>query len=330
MQPFRPIIFSPHLLTIAANFWPRRLDTDRFPIDERLYRTEPDVQVLVRSQRPAGPPAGEVVLVHGLEGSSEAGYMRSTAQAALEAGFAVHRFNLRCCGGTEALCPTMYHAGLTCDLLAVLREFRRQGRSPVHLAGFSLGGNIVLKLAGELGEEATQLIASVCGISAPIDLAACVRRLAARENRLYERRFVGKMKQRLRRKHHIMPDRYPLNGLERLRTVFEIDDRLTAPLFGFRDAAHYYATQSAILFLEGIRVPALFIQAQDDPLVPFGIFRHPAFRRNSWLKLAATRHGGHLGFISSHPPRWWSDHALVEWFVEQQRNKPPVVHVNSV
>src|SRR4029077_758320 len=107
------------------------------------------------------------VLVHGLEGSAEAGYMQTMAQAALDANYAVHRFNIRSCGGTQRLAKTLYHSGLTGDLRSVLGQFRDQGRAPAHLVGYSLGGNMVLKLAGELGETAGSLIATVCAISTP-------------------------------------------------------------------------------------------------------------------------------------------------------------------
>jgi pimeloyl-ACP methyl ester carboxylesterase len=132
-------------------------------VERRLYRTEPDVQVLVCSQRPHGEARGEIVMVHGLEGSGDAGYIRSLSAAALRAGFAAHRFHMRTCGGTERLCRTLYHAGLTSDLLAVLREFRSEGRAPAFLVGFSLGGNVVLKLAGEMGESARDTCGACAG-----------------------------------------------------------------------------------------------------------------------------------------------------------------------
>src|SRR5205823_5426478 len=136
-----------------------------------------------------GPPAGEIVMVHGLEGSGATGYMRSLSAAALRAGFAAHRFHMRTCGGTERHCATLYHAGLTADLLAVLRQFRQAGRAAAFLVGFSLGGNVVLKLAGELGDAARPLIRGVCAVSTPLDLAACARRIAEPDNRLYQARF---------------------------------------------------------------------------------------------------------------------------------------------
>jgi predicted alpha/beta-fold hydrolase len=148
LVPFIPFFRNPHLLTIAGNYWQRQLDEKRFPVEARYYETEPGVQVLVHSQSPVGKPAGELILVHGLEGSSAAGYARSLAQAALEAGYVVHRYNMRSCGGTEHLSgTTLYHSGQTSDLLAVIRQLH--GRAPIFLAGFSLGGNVVLKLAGD-------------------------------------------------------------------------------------------------------------------------------------------------------------------------------------
>ncbi len=175
--PFRPAFRNPHLATILTTFWPRTLDTRRYPVHSRLFHTESGVQVLIDTQQPENP-RGEVVLVHGLEGSSHAPYMRSMAQALLEDGFTVHRTNIRSCGGTEFLCSTLYHAGLTKDIFAILTDLDRQRRTPVFLVGFSLGGNQALKMAGELGGDAHRLLAGVVAISTPIDLAECGRGLS--------------------------------------------------------------------------------------------------------------------------------------------------------
>ena len=307
MIPFQPLFRNPHCQTIAAHFW-RRPGDRHIPLERRLYRTEPGVQVLVESQRPAGAPAGEIVMVHGLEGSGEAGYIRGLASAALRMGFAAHRFHLRTCGGTERLSPTLYHAGLTSDLLAVLREFRSEGRPPAFLVGFSLGGNVVVKLAGELGESARGLIHGVCGVSTPLDLAASSRCLDKPANRLYQRRFVLRMRKRI-----LATGRYEKGNLSNLNSVKEIDDRITAPSFGFGTAANYYKTQSAIGYLDGLRVPVMLIHAKDDTLVPFEIFESPAVRSNRWIEVVAPPHGGHLGFLGRKPLRFWADQAIMEW-----------------
>ena len=320
MVSFDPLFRNPHWQAVAGHLWKRDGGEARFPVERRLFQTEPDVQVLVESQRPEGPGVppgpGEIVMVHGLEGSGAAGYMRSLGAAALGAGFAAHRFHMRTCGGTERLCPTLYHAGLTSDLLAVLRQLRHQGRAPAFLVGFSLGGNVVLKLAGELGESARPLVRGVCAVSTPLDLAACAHRIAQPENRLYERRFVRRMRARL-----CATGRYQERNFRGLRSVRDIDDRITAPSFGFGDAANYYRTQSAIRYLDGIRVPVLLIQAKDDTFVPFDIFAAGAVRTNPWIELLATARGGHLGFIGRQPHRFWVDDAIMEWIIGQTAMK---------
>lgn len=319
MRPFVPFFRNPHVATIAGNYWKRELDETRFPVTARYFETEPDVQVLVHSQRPAGQPRAELILVHGLEGSSAAGYARSLSQAALEAGYAAHRFNMRSCGGTEHVSgKTLYHSGQTSDLLAVLRAIKSD--APVFLVGFSLGGNTVLKLAGELGEAGRELVAGVIGVSAPIDLAACVRRLKSGVNLIYSNRFLRRLKDRIRLKESLTPGLFRLEDLDRVRSVYEFDDKFTAASFGFGSADNYYATQSSNQYLDRIRVPALVVQAKDDPMIPFEVYNHPAFRSNPALRLLAVEHGGHIGFIAKGKPRFWLDGILVEW-IEEVRNK---------
>jgi len=320
LHPFVPLFKNPHVQTIAGHFWPR-LSARRSAVEKKLYHTEPDVQVLVETERPAGAPRGEIVLVHGLEGSADAGYMHSMAACAVAAGYTVHRSNLRSCGGTERLARTVYHGGLTSDLLAVVRALAAEGRAPVWMVGFSLGGNLVAKLAGELGEAAQPLIAGVCAAAAAIDLEACARRIGQPDNRLYEYRFLSLMRARARAVWRSTPA-----DLRGIRTVFEMDDRITAPHFGFSGAEHYYRTQSANQFLERIRVPTLFITAQDDPFVPFRIYDHPAFRQNPCLQLLATEYGGHLGFLAKQRPRLWLDHAIMEWITDRGTKNP---HISS-
>ncbi|MFB3827422.1 MAG: YheT family hydrolase [Bryobacteraceae bacterium] len=315
MRDFVPLFRNPHLQTLAGHFWPRP-ESRSYPAAERLYNTAPGVRVMVEEQSPAAP-RGDVVLVHGLEGSGESGYMRGAARLALEAGFRAHRFHMRTCGGTERLSQTLYHSGLTSDVAAVVRELGR----PVYLAGFSLGGNVALKLAGELGEGARELIRGICAVSTPLDLAACSRRLGRLENRVYEMRFLRKMRSRL-----LATGRYTRADFHGIRSIIAFDERITAPAFGFRGAQHYYETQSSARFLEGIRVPTLLLQAQDDPLVPFELFRRPVLTENPWLTLHATPHGGHLGFLARGRPRFWAETAVIEWFLRLEgtnRGVPP-------
>ncbi len=279
------------------------------------YRIDGNTAVVAFEHQPRGVATGQIIILHGLEGSSEAGYIASLSQAALIRGFGVHRLNMRTCGGTEELCETMYHSGLTGDTRFVLEELQRRDLGPLFLAGFSLGGNVVLKLAGELGNN--PLIAAAASISTPIDLAAAVRAIDKPSNVLYVRRFLNRLRNRIRRKSEISPDLYTREGLNEVRTIWEFDDRFTAPLFGFGTAANYYATQSATNYLSAIRTPTLLIAAKDDPLVPFEAYRNPAFKSNPALHLIATEYGGHLGFLSRNKPRFWVDGVLLDFFEQQ-------------
>lgn len=317
MRRFDPLFRNPHLATIAGNFWSRPKIEDRWPVDTLLFQTEPDVQVLTHLQIPDNKPKGEIVLVHGLEGSSDAGYARSMAYAALTRGYSVIRFNMRSCGGTEHLALSNYHAGQTSDLVAVLRE-RNRSFGPAFLVGYSLGGNVALKLAGELGPNARDLIAGVCAVSSPIDLAACAAAIERPSNFIYENRFLTRLKDRIRRRHLQAPHLYTIEHLPKVHTIIDFDNYYTARLFGFGTAANYFRTQSSNQFLERIEIPALVVQAKDDPLVPFSAFDHPAFSKNDRLKLAVVEHGGHLGFLARRQPRFWLDETLMDWIEEKR------------
>jgi len=310
-REFRPLFANPHLATIAGNFWPREIDAARFPATERDYHINPNTTIRVLEHQPGQRPRGQFVFVHGLEGSADAGYIKSMAQAALERGFGVHRTNLRSCGGTEHLSDTMYHSGLTSDTRFILEKIRQRFDGIVVVVGFSLGGNVTLKLAGELGAGGP--LSAACAISTPIDLAACVRTLDRPANCLYANRFLSRLKARVVRKSQLAPALYAVAGIDEVRTIWDFDDRFTGPLFGFGDAGNYYRTQSAQNFLADIHVPTLVIQAKDDPLIPFSVYEHGAFRTNPFLELLAVARGGHLGFLSRQKPRFWLDAVVLDW-----------------
>jgi len=315
LRSFEPLFKNSHLATIAGNFWPRPQSERRWPVTDVFYEPEPCVQLLVHTQTPANP-RGELILVHGLEGSSQSGYARSMAAAALERGYVVHRYNLRGCGGSPWHPKANYHSGQTGDLLHVARERKRASGLPLFAVGYSLGGNIVLKLAGELGEQGGELFAAVCSVSAPIDLAASVRATAELRNIFYRRRFLAKLKERVRLRHRMAPDLFPLGPLAQVRTIYDFDDLYTAKIFGFGTADNYYRTQSSNQFLERIRIPTLLVQAEDDPMVPFAMYRHPALELNPHLRLLAVQHGGHLGFLARRGPRFWLDTLIASWLAD--------------
>jgi predicted alpha/beta-fold hydrolase len=238
---------------------------------------------------------------------------------------------MRGCGGQDELAVTGYHAGQTSDLLAFLRHRRAASSLSIFVIGFSLGGNVTLKLAGELGESAPELLTGVCAVSTPIDLAACVAALGQPRNFIYQNRFLDRLKDRIRRKNRLSPDVYTLEHLPKIKTIEDFDDHYTARLFGFGTAANYFRTQSSDQFLERIRVPTLLVQSKDDPLVPFRVFDHPAISSNPYLTLLAVENGGHLGFLSRGKARFWLDRTVLDWaevLLSGKTNLPARNHVS--
>jgi uncharacterized protein len=327
MLEFEPpfLLRNPHLMTIAAAFWRRRYHYLN-PPTPRLFETEPETRVRADchwQQNPAEHPT--LVLLHGLEGSSDSGYMLGTADNAFHAGFNVLRLNQRNCGGTEDLTPTLYNSGLSCDVSAVVRELIRKDRlSEVFAAGFSMGGNLVLKMAGELADSAPRELRGVVGVCPSCDLGACADAIGELRNRVYERRFVRLLKIRILRKSAMFPERYVLNGIDKVRTVREFDDAVTAKFCGFRDADDYYRKSSALGLLNEIRIPTLLLTAQDDPMIPFRSFDVKKLRANPRITLEAPRHGGHCAFIArgGSGKRFWAEARIVEFCREHSKLVP--------
>ena len=225
--------------------------------------------------------------------------------------------NQRNCGGTEALCDGLYHSGLTHDAATVLREVATvDGIRSVVVAGYSLGGNLALKLAGDYGDEAPAELRAVCAVSPVLELAACVRSLERRPNVIYQWNFVRGLKARMRRKDRCVPGRFPVHRLGEIRSVRRFDEIFTAPHFGFRDAEDYYHRASAMRVIDRIRVPALVVTAADDPFVPVDAFRAPALMNNPHVRLIVTRHGGHCGFVeaaSDGSDGYWAERTVVRF-----------------
>jgi uncharacterized protein len=304
-----------HTMTIFSALYPRKFALP--PTARREFETEPGVRVATychwQQEREARPT---LVLVHGLEGSAEARYVLGAAAKAWHAGFNVVRMNVRNCGGTAHLAPGLYHSGLTADLRGVTCELiERDGLPSVWWGGFSMGANHALKLAGELGEGAPPELKGVFAVSPPIDLEACAKDIMRPQNRVYERRFLRSLKRTLRRKEQFFPGLVDFARLDRARTLWEFDEVVTAPHFGFRDARDYYARASSLPYLGRIRVPTLIIHAEDDPFIPFAPFTHPSIAANPHLLLHATRHGGHVGFFGAPraEDRFWAENRAVEF-----------------
>jgi uncharacterized protein len=287
------------------------------PPEERIFATAPGARVLAHCHWQPDRTARPALLgLHGLEGSSSAHYMRGIADKAFARGFNVLLLNQRNCGGTEHLAEGLYHSGLTADADHVLGELAAEGIGRIVVAGYSLGGNLALKLAGEHGETPPPWLRGVCAVSPVMELATCVGALERRWNLVYQWNFVRGLRGRMVRKARCHPGRYSLEPLRQVRTVRDFDELYTAPHFGFAGASDYYHRASAMRVIDRIRVPALIITAEDDPFVPAAPFRDPAVTGNPHLEVLITRHGGHCGFVarpSNGSDGYWAEERIVEF-----------------
>jgi predicted alpha/beta-fold hydrolase len=318
MKAFEPhsLLPNPHAQTVAYALWPRKLP--RLPRSTpREFETEPGTRIRGECHWQSPPQERPtLVLVHGLEGSSGSGYMLGLAERAFAAGWSAVRLNQRNCGGTEPLTPTLYNSGLSGDYRAVLFELiERDSLDEIFFAGYSMGGNLVLKMAGDLAGAAPRQLRGVATVCPALDLAACANALGLRSNFMYERRFVTSLKDRMRRKAKFFPGKFDLGRMARVRTLREFDDVITATYCGFRDASDYYARSSALRVAGDIRVPALVVTAQDDPFVPFASFSDPALANSPHVTLIAPDHGGHCAFISRHSgdDRFWAEARVMDF-----------------
>ena len=323
-KPFvpHPLFPGPHAQTIVSSkhfLRQRALRGERALYESRLFEVEPGSRVLLKcrwqSERRAAPT---LLVLHGLEGSTDSLYVLGTAQKAYRRGFNVVGMNMRNCGGTEHLAATLYHSGMTEDIRRVILEelAGREALKEIHLAGFSMSGNMVLRLAGDYGSEAPPALRGVAAVSPSIDLDSCAAALERRENALYRWSFVKHLRERVRRKNRLSPGVYDTQRLRRVRTIREFDEWVTAPHGGFRDASDYYARTSSRAVLEEIRVPTLIIHSADDPLIPAEPFLDAAIAGNPDVLLVLTRRGGHVGFLSDRAEgedRHWAENRVVEF-----------------
>lgn len=321
---FRPRrgLSNAHLQTLAGNFLPRE---NGLPLpEERLFQVEEDVQVLCHCHWQKGEDKHRkltVILVHGLEGSSESQYVIGLGTKAWRRGMNVVRMNMRNCGGTEELTPTLYHSGLSSDVGAVARTLIEQdGLSQLALVGYSMGGNLVLKLAGEWAHAAPAQLRAVAAVSPAIDLSPSADALHQASNRIYEWKFLLGLRRRYRRKVRLFPERYDSGLIKGWRSIREFDDLITAPYSGFQGAEDYYQRASASRVIDRIAIPALVICSLDDPFIRVLPQTREKLISNPKILYLETQHGGHCAFLESangYDGRW-AEKTVVEFFTRQQ------------
>jgi predicted alpha/beta-fold hydrolase len=267
-----------------------------------------DLHVPMRPRRPLA------MLVHGLTGCGESFYVLSTARALLDRGHPVLRLNLRGAGPNAGACREQYHAGRTADIVRVLASLDPAlSRHGVVAVGYSLGGNVLLKLLAELGSESAILRAAA--VSPPVDLAAAARCILRPRNRVYQRYLLARMKDEARATRGGLDDAAAA-ALEAARNIIEYDDTVVAPRYGFASAADYYARCSSGPLLGAIRIPTLIVHSRDDPWIPADALEAAARGTARHLRVALTDRGGHVGFHGTGARTPWHDSLIARFFAE--------------
>jgi len=317
-----------HMQTILGNFLPRISFLP--PAQTVLVEVSPAVNgqiasrvrcdchwqpVEVRASRPTA------IIVHGLEGSSSSQYVIGNTSKLWQAGANIIRMNMRNCGGTEALTPTLYHSGLSADVEAVMRYFvAMYSLTSISLIGYSMGGNLVLKLAGDLGSSAPSVLRSVVGVSPAIDLGPSADALHTPQNRLYELKFLRALIARYRRKIAIFPRAYDPARADGIGSIRAFDDRITAFYSGFTGADDYYHRAAAARLLDRIAVPTLLLNAADDPFLRILPDSREKMAANPNITFIESAHGGHCAFLTTPCEGYdgyWAEHTLLRFLLSK-------------
>jgi hypothetical protein len=316
-DPFTPRFYlrNRHAMTLAGNFL-RRISSLPAP-EECLFRVEAETQVLCHCHwQPDAQEKATVIIVHGLEGSSLSQYVVGNADKAWAAGMNVVRMNMRTCGGSENFTPTLYHSGLSSDVAAVLRAVIEQKRvRTVGLIGYSMGGNLVLKLAGELGHNFPAELKAVAAVSPAADLGASADAMHVGGNRIYEWKFLFSLMRTFERKRKLFPDLY--KKVDRYpASIREFDDVVTARYCGFQGAQDYYTRAAAARVIDKIAVPTLIIHAEDDPFIRLLPETRAKIAANPHIHLLETTYGGHCAFLAepNGDDGRWAERQIVNFF----------------
>jgi uncharacterized protein len=292
---------GPHARTMWGRFFRKTP-----PMQTRVERwdTEDDDFIdIVRLDAPPGSP--HLVMLHGLEGAPRSHYARGLFLEAARRGWAADLLVFRGCGPELNRAPRFYHSGETGDIAAVAqRLFAADPAAPFVFAGVSLGGNVLLKWLGELGELAARRIVAAAAVSVPFDLARASRHIDQGFSRVYQHHFLRSLRRKALAKLEHYPDLMSRARVETARTLYDFDDAVTAPVHGFADADDYYTRSSSIHFLTRIRVPTLLLSAVDDPFLPAAVLDEVRVlaRDSRYLSVEFPTAGGHVGFVSGHNP----------------------------
>ncbi len=284
-------------------------------VNYRRERIEtPDNDFLLLDWSVVNPESPYLVIVsHGLEGRSDRAYVMGMVKAFNSIGVNALAWNFRGCGGETNRKPEMYHSCKIEDLECVIKHAETKGFENIVLVGFSMGGNLSLYYAGKKGDKILKEIKGVIVFSVPLDIRDTSETLAKPVNKIFMKRFLKMLREKLEEKEKIFPEIISLEGYDSIKNFKDFDDRYTAPLHGFKDAYHYWETCSSKQYLENIRVPALIVNAKDDPFL--GKNCYPDNVKNPYLTLEYPKYGGHVGFVLKRDDGfYWSELRALEFF----------------
>ncbi|HUY80511.1 MAG TPA: alpha/beta fold hydrolase [Acidobacteriaceae bacterium] len=323
LTPFqpRPFLRNGHLQTLAGNYLPRNISLPEaesllVEVDGPVSGYGPSYvlchchwqQPRVRAHRLT------VILVHGLEGSSNSRYMIGNAARSFNAGFNVVRMNMRSCGGTDEICPTIYHSGRSNDVAAVLAKIvQDHGLESIAFIGYSMGGNLVLKFAGESAAALPPQLKAVVGVSPLMDLTVSSAALHEPQNRIYERHFLRNMLTRVRRRAQLFPAIYGNAEIGKIHTMRLFDEHIVARYGGFADADDYYQSVASSQYAARLSVPTLILHSNDDPFIRLLPSTRDVLIANPNVTYVETQHGGHCAFLESPTPGYdgrWAEKTL--------------------
>ena len=286
--------------------------------EERLIEVAPGIKVLCHCHwQPDRASPLTVIVVHGLEGSSDSQYMMGITGKALAAGMNVIRYNQRNCGGTDALAPVLYHSGLSNDVAVVARELIERDRiSHLALVGFSMGGNLVLKLAGEWGTQGPPQFRAVAACCPAMDLAASADALHDPANRIYELYFLFNLRRRMIRKADLFPGHFDVGRMRGMRSLRDFDHQITAYYCGFSGADDYYRRAAAANVIERIAMPGLILHAANDPFIRITPETRQKIAANPNIAFVETEDGGHCSFVGRRngvDDGYWAENQIVNF-----------------
>jgi len=245
-------------------------------------------------------------LFHGLEGNTDSQYIKAIAHRLHQLNYDIIATNFRGCSGEANKKLNSYHSGFTGDLRMIIETYAQDYEDSI-IVGYSLGGNISLKYAGEAPEKVHSSISKIIAVSVPIDLSGGSRQLNKKGNYFYTQNFLKTLRVKVKEKDRDFPNQIDLSNLSKVKTIWDFDEYFTAPMNGFKGAEDYYAQANSLQYLKSIKLPTHLISSLDDPFLSKSCFPFAEADNSNMINLHTTKYGGHVGFFQSGENYWIED-----------------------